>query len=86
MVIVRLSFASSGGVKTNFFSAVGMTDVQVDAQIEMLRNCSPIHQIGEPNDIADLVIYVTSNDAKYMTGSSLVIDGGTLYSSINIAK
>lgn len=63
-----------------------MNTEQVSAQEEILRRSSPLNLIGEPNDIADLVIFVTSNDSKYMTGSSLVIDGGTLYSALNVVQ
>ena len=36
----------------------------------------PIGHIGEPNDIAYGVLYLVSDQAKFVTGSELVIDGG----------
>ncbi len=63
-----------------------MTKEQVAAQEEMLRSSSPINLLGEPTDIADMVIFVCSNDAKYITGSNLVVDGGTLHSALAVAK
>ena len=36
----------------------------------------PIGHIGEPNDIAYGVLYLVSDEAKFVTGSELVIDGG----------
>ena len=80
------SVNSSGGVKTNFFSVIGMNDQQIIEQEQILRKSSPLNLFGEPNDIADLTIFITSNDAKYMTGSNVLIDGGTLYSAINVIK
>lgn len=32
--------------------------------------------IGEPDDVAYAVLYLASEESKYMTGSELVIDGG----------
>ncbi|KAH9398827.1 hypothetical protein TYRP_018640 [Tyrophagus putrescentiae] len=83
---VRVNSINSGGVKSNFFNAIGMTKEQVAAQEEMLRSSSPINLLGEPTDIADMVIFVCSNDAKYITGSNLVVDGGTLHSALAVAK
>jgi NAD(P)-dependent dehydrogenase (short-subunit alcohol dehydrogenase family) len=36
----------------------------------------PIGHIGEPNDIAYGVLYLVSEEAKFVTGSELIIDGG----------
>ena len=38
----------------------------------------PMGRIGEPLDIAQGVLYLASDEAKYVTGSELVIDGGYL--------
>lgn len=36
----------------------------------------PIGHMGEPNDVPYAVLYLASEEAKFMTGSELVIDGG----------
>jgi 3(or 17)beta-hydroxysteroid dehydrogenase len=36
----------------------------------------PLGHIGEPNDIAYGILYLASDESKFMTGSELVIDGG----------
>lgn len=36
----------------------------------------PIGHIGEPDDIAYGVLYLVSDEAKFVTGSELIIDGG----------
>jgi NAD(P)-dependent dehydrogenase (short-subunit alcohol dehydrogenase family) len=38
----------------------------------------PIGHIGEPDDIAYGVLYLVSDEAKFVTGSELIIDGGRL--------
>jgi 2,5-dichloro-2,5-cyclohexadiene-1,4-diol dehydrogenase 2 len=32
--------------------------------------------LGEPEDIANLILYLASEESRYMTGAALVIDGG----------
>ena len=36
----------------------------------------PIGYMGEPDDVAYGVLYLASDETKYVTGSELVIDGG----------
>jgi len=38
----------------------------------------PLGELGEPNDIAEGVVYLASDDAKFVTGTELTIDGGFL--------
>ncbi|MGB2885940.1 MAG: SDR family oxidoreductase [Dehalococcoidia bacterium] len=40
----------------------------------------PLHRIGEPDDIAKVVLFLASAAADYMTGSLLLVDGGYLLS------
>lgn len=47
-----------------------------DAFCEHLRELHPLGKIGEPDDIAAGIAYLASEDAKFVTGSELVIDGG----------
>jgi NAD(P)-dependent dehydrogenase (short-subunit alcohol dehydrogenase family) len=41
-----------------------------------LDNLHPIGHIGEPEDIAYGIVYLASDEAKFVTGSELIIDGG----------
>lgn len=38
----------------------------------------PMGRIGEPDDIADVIAFLASNAARYMTGQVVVVDGGLL--------
>jgi NAD(P)-dependent dehydrogenase (short-subunit alcohol dehydrogenase family) len=48
----------------------------VDAFRHHLDSLHPVGHVGEPDDIAAGVAYLASDDAKFVTGSELVIDGG----------
>jgi NAD(P)-dependent dehydrogenase (short-subunit alcohol dehydrogenase family) len=41
-----------------------------------LDDLTMVGHIGEPNDVAYAIVYLASDESKYMTGSELVIDGG----------
>ena len=39
----------------------------------------PIGRVGEPMDVTKAVLYLTSDDASFVTGSNFVVDGGAQY-------
>ena len=48
----------------------------IDAVKQQLGSLHPVGHIGEPEDIAYGVLYLASDEAKFVTGAELVIDGG----------
>ena len=48
----------------------------VEAGRRALDALHPVGHVGEPNDIAYGVLYLASDESKFMTGAELVIDGG----------
>jgi 3-oxoacyl-[acyl-carrier protein] reductase len=55
----------------------GPIDTDMNAgSIGMLAGMSPLKRVGQPQEIAGLISYLASKDARYMTGTSLTIDGG----------
>jgi 3(or 17)beta-hydroxysteroid dehydrogenase len=56
----------------NYLKAAG----DVGAGRAALNALHPVGHIGEPNDIAYGVLYLASDESKFMTGAELVIDGG----------
>jgi 3-oxoacyl-[acyl-carrier protein] reductase len=51
------------------------TDMTAD-HIEHIKPMVPLGQVGQPDDVAELVSYLSGAASGYMTGSSLTIDGG----------
>jgi NAD(P)-dependent dehydrogenase (short-subunit alcohol dehydrogenase family) len=52
-------------------------EAKVRASFEAM---SPLGELGEPSDIANGVLYLASDESKYMHGAELVIDAG--YSAV----
>jgi 3-oxoacyl-[acyl-carrier protein] reductase len=45
---------------------------------------SPVGRLGEPDEIARAMLFLASDEAKYITGQTLVVDGGqTLPASVS---
>ncbi len=58
------------------FIATPMTDELNEKQVEQIAQAIPSGTFGEPQDIASAVLYLASEEAKYMTGQTLHINGG----------
>ena len=67
-----------GFIDTNMVSgAVGsMTEEEGEAFTTRIVGNIPMGHMGEPLDIANGVLFLASEESKYMTGSELIIDGG----------
>src|SRR5699024_5517034 len=58
------------------FITTDMTDVLSDEQKDAILSQMPLEKLGEPEDVANVVCFLASDDAKYMTGQTIHVDGG----------
>lgn len=73
---IRVNCICPGVVKTYFAEALWK-----DPKIEKrMTQQLPLRRFGEPDDIAGAAVFLASPAARWMTGQSIVIDGGTLVS------
>ena len=47
---------------------------------ENLHNTAPLRREGEASEVADLVAFLASSESSYITGASIDINGGVLFS------
>ena len=47
-----------------------------DAALEKLARQIPMGLLGTPDDVAHAVVYLASEESRFMTGAELVLDGG----------
>ena len=58
------------------FIATAMTDALADAQKEKLLGAIPAGRMGRAEEIAGAVVYLASDEAAYVTGATLHVNGG----------
>lgn len=58
------------------FIATEMTDILSDKQKEMILKNIPLQTLGSTQDVANAVAFLVSEEARYITGQTLSVDGG----------
>ena len=78
---IRVNAVQPGFINTNIFTA----SVEMPSQLvapakalihEISSNAQPVTRAGMPEDIANAVAFLCSEEASFMTGASLIVDGG----------
>jgi len=72
---VRVNAIAPGHIHTRLGDSI--FEVLPEYKEKFLRSV-PMGRIGDPTDIVGAMIYLASDASSYMTGETLVIDGGTL--------
>ena len=71
---VRVNAIAPGLVKTDMARALW------EPGEEQLAKGTPLHRLGEPQDIANAALFLASDLSSWMTGNTMVVDGGALVS------
>jgi 7-alpha-hydroxysteroid dehydrogenase len=69
---IRVNAIAVGSVATSALDIV----MQSDELREALEAGTPLHRLGDPEDIAAAIVYLTSDAGSYVTGKILEVDGG----------
>lgn len=80
---VRINTVSPGAIATGIFGrGAGLSSDQADATAEkverMLKRAQPMQRAGTPDDIAAAVLFLATDEAGFITGRDIVVDGGLI--------
>lgn len=73
---IRINAVNPGPVYTSIFNKSGMAEDQINGFAQAMQTRIPLKRFGQPEDIANLVSFLASDDASFITGSEYNIDGG----------
>ena len=77
--VIKLELAPFGvtinGVEPGSIRTEGLAGLGQDAIASMIEHI-PIGSLGEPEDIAHTALFLASDGARFITGQSIVVDGG----------
>lgn len=69
---IRVNSIAPGAIKTDINKKV-WSDPE---QLKTLMNMIPYQRMGEPEDVANLAVWLASDAADYITGTTIYVDGG----------
>ena len=73
---IRVNAVNPGVVVSDLHRRSGMTEESYSAFLEHSKQTHPLGRTGEPDEIADLIAYLASERASWITGETISIDGG----------
>ena len=73
---VRVNAVNPGVVVTEIHKRGGMTEEQYDTFLEHSRTTHPLGRVGQASEIAELISFLASERASWITGATYSIDGG----------
>ena len=79
---IRVMCIAPATIQTNFHTGAGMSQETADKYYENSVSTHPIGRIGQPSDVAELVVFLGDNNKSgFMTGSVISVDGGRMLTS-----
>jgi NAD(P)-dependent dehydrogenase (short-subunit alcohol dehydrogenase family) len=73
---VRVNAVNPGVVVTELHRSGGMGEVQYRDFLERSKTTHPIGRVGNPEEVAELILFLSSDRASWITGVTYSIDGG----------
>ncbi|MFU0912033.1 SDR family NAD(P)-dependent oxidoreductase [Kluyvera intermedia] len=73
---IRVNSVAVGPVETSIYDKTELSDDAAQAHKDRVTQLVPLGRFGIPQDIASAVAYLASDDACFITGSDIAVDGG----------
>jgi NAD(P)-dependent dehydrogenase (short-subunit alcohol dehydrogenase family) len=73
---IRVNAVAPGPIATPIFGRTGLTAEQIEGFKAGISSRVPLGRIGRPEEVAGAVAFLASDDASYITGIELNVDGG----------
>jgi NAD(P)-dependent dehydrogenase (short-subunit alcohol dehydrogenase family) len=73
---IRVNAVSPGVIETPLFEKLGLPEANAQELAQVLLQQIPAKRFGKPEEVAAAVAFLASDDASYITGVELAVDGG----------
>ncbi len=80
---VRANVICPGTIQTPIWAARLQEDPQI---FDKLARWYPLGRVGQPEDVAKAALYLASDDASWVTGTTLTVDGGLMAGNYGMAR
>ena len=73
---VRVNCISPGAIETNIWNVTDLSEEEAKKHKESMEKVIPMGRFGTPEEVANVALFLVSNEASYVTGSIYAVDGG----------
>ena len=73
---IRVNAVSPGPVSTNYFDRSNLSKNQIDSIVEYVLPQVALKRFAQPSEIAKVVTFLASDDASFIQGAEISVDGG----------
>jgi len=75
---IRVNVISPGPIDTPGLSGLAHNEEEKKALYAQLASSVPLGRVGRPEEVAKAAVFLASDDASYIAGIELFVDGGTV--------
>ncbi|KPM09493.1 dehydrogenase/reductase-like protein [Sarcoptes scabiei] len=79
---VRCNAINPAAIRTPIFDKLESSALNTELMVEAAKRSYPLGRIGEPEDCANAVAYLASDQAAFINGVCLLVDGGSVYTNL----
>ena len=73
---IRINAVSPGPIATNYFERSNLSSAQVQGMADWVLPQVPLARFGQPKEVAKVVTFLASDEASYLHGTEIFVDGG----------
>jgi NAD(P)-dependent dehydrogenase (short-subunit alcohol dehydrogenase family) len=73
---IRINVVSPGPIQTPIFGRTGLSKQEQDEVGRVLVSKVPMNRFGQPEEVADTVLFLATPESSYITGVDINVDGG----------
>lgn len=73
---IRVNAIAPGAIKTDIWHSTNLSEEEERAHEHRITDGIPVGRFGRPEEVANVALFLASDEASYVTGSSYAVDGG----------
>ena len=73
---IRVNVVSPGPIETPIFGRTGLPQEQIDEFAKEIVGNVPMKRFGQPEEVANTVLFLASKESSYISGQEIFVDGG----------